>query len=284
MNIKKYRPKAIYVTDFSSLMWCEKQFEFGLEHGKKETEAMKKGSEHHEELHEEVTEILKVSPKTKEDFFALKMYNCIQALEGIDYENIAREIPIMGFIEGLFITGYIDEVVIKNNVLMLIDTKTRSKKSMPSVEQKRTSHIQLMCYKFMLDNFIDKKYELDSFFKVYGFDENSKISDEFKKQFKELKQDVEPNLKKLATKAFNLLSGLPTISDNLTIRYVYQLTGEFISADIFNYNKDWLLDTIQVFKEFLQNKRSAKLVPEEETWKCKFCDYYEMCKGKSETV
>ncbi len=174
MDIKKFRPTSIYVTDFSGLLWCEKQFEYVLEFGRKKTQAMESGTELHEELHEEVAEVVEVTPKTKEDFFALKMFNCIQALENLEYEKIARELPIMGLIEGLLISGYIDELVKRNGKITLVDTKTRASRTCPSDAQKMGSHLQLMCYKYLIERFRQKQNDVNFFLKKYRIDSSLK--------------------------------------------------------------------------------------------------------------
>ncbi len=80
-----------------------------------------------------------------------------------------------------------------------------------------------------------------------------------------------------------MLSKLPEVSNDLIIRYVYQLTGEPIQSDVFNYDEKFLIGKIKYLKEYLDGKRRAKKVIKEEEWKCEMCDFYEKCKGSKRT-
>src|SRR4051812_24857368 len=65
--------KTLYVTDFASLAWCELQQHYTLlAGGKKETQAMKAGSEIHNKLELQDHDIVTISTNTKEDLWGIK--------------------------------------------------------------------------------------------------------------------------------------------------------------------------------------------------------------------
>ena len=144
--IQEYRPHGIAVTDLSSQLWCEKQLEFSLDKGRKETTEMKAGKNRHRELHEEIAILVKVEPKTLVDSIALRLHNAQVGLNRLLLTGMTREIPLFGKINSLFIMGITDEINLTNKHLHILDTKTRKNNSMPSEAQKRTTRFQLMLY------------------------------------------------------------------------------------------------------------------------------------------
>jgi len=65
--------KALFVTDLSSLAWCEIQQHYALiAGGRKETQAMKAGSEIHNKLELQEHDIVSIITHTKEDLWGIK--------------------------------------------------------------------------------------------------------------------------------------------------------------------------------------------------------------------
>lgn len=65
--------KSLSVTDFSSLAWCElQQHYFFIAGGRKETLAMKIGSEIHNKLELQEHDIISIPTHTKEDIWGIK--------------------------------------------------------------------------------------------------------------------------------------------------------------------------------------------------------------------
>ena len=160
--IQEYRPNGIAVTDLSSQLWCEKQLEFALEKGRKETAEMKAGKERHRELHEEIAILVKVEPKTLVDSVALRLHNAQVGLNRLLLTGMTREIPLFGKINSLFIMGVTDEIILKNNSLHILDTKTRKSNSMPSEAQKRTTRFQLMLYNKIIQDLVGAKFTTEN--------------------------------------------------------------------------------------------------------------------------
>lgn len=65
--------KALFVTDISSLAWCEQQLHYSLlAGGRTETTKMKAGSDIHLKLELEAHALVEVSIETREDIWGLK--------------------------------------------------------------------------------------------------------------------------------------------------------------------------------------------------------------------
>ncbi|KAF4551470.1 Exonuclease V - a 5' deoxyribonuclease-like protein [Elsinoe fawcettii] len=107
--------KPMSVTDLVSPSWCELQYLYSLsKYGRvKQTPAMKQGSTVHKELEEEVHIAVSVETVTREDMFALRIWNIIQGLRTLRATGMTRELEVWGVIEGQVVNGVIDELSYK---------------------------------------------------------------------------------------------------------------------------------------------------------------------------
>ncbi|KAJ5901845.1 hypothetical protein N7495_002373 [Penicillium taxi] len=104
--------KAFSVTDLVSPAWCELQYWYTLtKHGRKRrTAAMKKGSSVHKSLEDEIYTTVPVDITTKEDAWALRIWNVIQGLRLLREYGITRELEVWGVIDGELVNGVIDQL------------------------------------------------------------------------------------------------------------------------------------------------------------------------------
>lgn len=104
--------KAFSVTDLVSPAWCELQYWYTLtKHGRKRrTPAMKKGSVVHKTLEDEIYTTVPVEITTKEDAWALRIWNVIQGLRLLREYGITRELEVWGLIDGEVVNGVIDQL------------------------------------------------------------------------------------------------------------------------------------------------------------------------------
>ncbi|KAF2228052.1 exonuclease V [Elsinoe ampelina] len=107
--------KPMSVTDLVSPSWCELQYMYSLsKYGRvKQTPAMKQGSSVHKELEEEVHIAIPVETVTREDMFALRIWNIIQGLRTLRATGMTRELEVWGVLEGQVVNGVIDELSFK---------------------------------------------------------------------------------------------------------------------------------------------------------------------------
>jgi len=282
--ILEYRPYGIAVTDLSSQLWCEKQLEFSLERGRVKTEEMKDGKTRHQDLHEEIAVLIKVQPQSLEDHVALRLHNCFVGLTRLVAEGMTREIPVFGKVNSLFVTGSIDEMVLKNNILKIVDTKTRKSNSMPSEAQKRTTRFQLMSYKSLFDSIREGKFISDDLLNCYNFNKKSKITDEFRKQVHDIGDKIEPSISKLSSNVFSIIQEFPGTSNEFEVRYENQLSKTLIGVDKFTFDIEEFKRNCDFVEEFWLGKRSAIPVGEANKWKCEYCEFKLICQGNIKTL
>lgn len=281
--IQKYRPSGIAVTDLTAQLWCEKQLEFSLKHGRKKTQEMQKGKDRHQDLHEEITVLVPVKLKSIEDHIALRLHNCLVGLTRLLKKGMTRETPIWGKVNSLFTVGVIDELVLKQDKLIIIDTKTRTSDKMPSEAQKRTTQFQLMLYKYLFDSINESKFTTEDLLQFYGFNEKNKITQEFQKQIDDLGNKIEPNILKLSNNLFSLIKKLPKIDPNLKIRYENQHSKKLIGVDNFKFELSELKRNCDFVEEFWLGKREAIPVGETNKWKCNYCEFNQICQSNIKT-
>ncbi|KAJ5917353.1 hypothetical protein N7466_010907 [Penicillium verhagenii] len=111
-RFRKPPNKAFSVTDLVSPAWCELQYWYTLtKHGRKRrTAAMKKGSSVHKTLEDEVYTTVPVDITTKEDAWALRIWNVIQGLRILRQYGITRELEVWGVVDGELVNGVIDQL------------------------------------------------------------------------------------------------------------------------------------------------------------------------------
>jgi len=129
-----------------------------------------------------------ITIRSVEESWAVKFVSFIEGTNRLmledELKDVAREIPVFGVIEGTWIIGIIDEIRMHMDGIsvqpILIDTKTRAKPTIPSEPQKRNGRLQLMCYKYLWDSLIAKKFPAENFFSYFDLDPNYLLSDDIK--------------------------------------------------------------------------------------------------------
>ncbi|XP_057248117.1 exonuclease V, chloroplastic isoform X2 [Beta vulgaris subsp. vulgaris] len=221
--LSRFRKKrGLSVTDLTSTEWCEKQMEFFLSFGRPEkTNAMKAGITRHAKLEEEVSKKVEVRVETLEDIWALKFMNFIICANQILFDGLTREIPVVGFVQGVWMVGVIDElrmpVTGNDRKLTLVDTKTRGQPRLPSEPQRRNGRLQLMCYKYLLDNLVSNNFPSKQFYEHFSMDPQHVLSDEVKMSAADSGFPAE-TLEELETFFNNVCAVLPPAHDQLLLR------------------------------------------------------------------
>ncbi|XP_010541347.1 PREDICTED: exonuclease V, chloroplastic isoform X2 [Tarenaya hassleriana] len=178
------RNQALGVTDLTGTEWCEKQMENVLLLGRRKvSKAMKLGQARHLELEEEVVRRIKVRVESTEDKWALKLANSIAGVNQFLFEGLTRELPLLGFVEGQWIVGIIDEVrkpptESSDSCPLLIDTKTRHRDTLPAEPQRRNGKLQLMLYKLVWDTLVTTGFPSRPFFRYFSLNPHEVLSRE----------------------------------------------------------------------------------------------------------
>ncbi|KAF8817974.1 hypothetical protein IE077_002428 [Cardiosporidium cionae] len=274
--LKKFRNRSVVsVTSFSSQLWCEKQFELQLKSGKRrETAAMRSGIERHSLLELDDHAVVDVDVSTIEDYLGLRLYSSALLLKQLLEKGKCREVWVVGLFGGIALTGIIDEIQIRHvfqrgTFTVLSDTKTRRKRSDPSVAQTRTSSLQLQLYYYIVSQLQNAAMNFSQLFDIYECDPELFFNVTELRPYRNLNEVV----------AFfnSVVTKLPSIWESMEI--VYENEGVEFRRITVDYNQESLRYTLQSLLEWWFGNRDAQCVPKCEAFKCKFCDFLEECSG-----
>ncbi|KAF5744681.1 hypothetical protein HS088_TW07G00258 [Tripterygium wilfordii] len=277
--------RALSVTDFTNTEWCEKQTEFSLLFGKRKVnKAMKAGSVRHAKLEEEIVKKVKVRVKSAEDIWALKFLNFITGANQLQFEGLTRELPLIGFVEGVWLVGVMDEIRLPlsetNRCPVLVDTKTRVRDTLPAEPQRRNGRLQLMCYKYLWDSLVAEKFSSRQFFEFFSLDPYYLLCEEI--HLSTVSSGFPAKTLNDVVRFFrNTCSMFLPAHEQLLLRYELQKDNSVLAEDHFTYDPDWLKSQLQRCLEFWLGEREASFVPEEEQWKCHYCQFAYMCPATS---
>lgn len=114
-RFRKPPNKAFSVTDLVSPAWCELQYWYALTKfgRKRRTPAMKQGSTIHKTLEDEIHTTVPVEVTTKEDAWALRIWNLIQGLRTLREYGTTRELEVWGLVDGELVNGVIDQLSVE---------------------------------------------------------------------------------------------------------------------------------------------------------------------------
>lgn len=99
---------------------------------------MKQGSAVHKVLEDQVHQTVAVDIKSKEEAWALRIWNVIQGLKTLRDTGITRELEIWGVIDGLVVNGVIDELsyTCPEPELEEAEENRKNTKNMPAADQR----------------------------------------------------------------------------------------------------------------------------------------------------
>ncbi|KZV35143.1 exonuclease V, chloroplastic [Dorcoceras hygrometricum] len=270
---------GLSVTDLTDSDWCEKQKEFSLvDRSRKTSAAMKTGDGGQEEV------IKRYRIRSAEDSWAIKFTNSIIHANELLVHGLTRELTIVGFTEGAWIVGRIDEVRLlkmkSEYFLMIVEKKTRRRATLPTEPQRRKGRFQVMCYKKLMD--ISAEFPSEKFYDHLALNPEHILSPNIVKKTVKSGFPCE-TLRDLVECFRTTCSLLPPTHDKLLLRYELQGNLSLLLEKQFPYDPEWVTGKIKYHLEFLSGKREAACTPVEERWKCNFCRFSSKCPAYSDS-
>ncbi|RYP66539.1 hypothetical protein DL770_008781 [Monosporascus sp. CRB-9-2] len=229
-RFRSFPKKPLTVTDLSSGAWCELQYWYTLTRlpgGRKtRTAAMKGGTRVHQTLEDQVHTRIQVNLATKEEAFALRIWNFIQGLRTLRDIGMTRELEVWGIVHGEVANGVIDEVSYTcpntafeeelqgewfqgeatedpkprssivdyfqphRRSVYLTDFKTRGSTRLPSGAALRPARVQLFLYHRLLSDMASGKVDYPAIIARYGLSPQARFSDAFMAQIGDLHDEV----------------------------------------------------------------------------------------------
>ena len=232
-RFRTFPRKTLSVSDLTSGAWCELQYWYTLTRlpgGRRtRTAAMKEGSKVHQKLEDEVHTTVKIDVLSREDGFALRLWNLIQGLRTLRDSGLTRELEVWGMVDGNLVNGIIDGVSYENPnpefeeelssqeaqpdlkqsaltdyfppkkrrhdgpplpKVYLTDVKTRGSLAPVSKTLLRPAKIQLLLYHKFLSGMAAGELDFFRIFRRYGLDADDQFSDGFLAQIGDLHEEM----------------------------------------------------------------------------------------------
>lgn len=293
----------ISVSKFAQLEWCSFQT-FYSKHlpTKLPTESMQAGSKVHNEIDIQVTGIsAPIKVRSRADIWALKFLNSIQRLELLALTGVSREIHLFGKYNDTIIHGIVDQVKrdLESYEFVISDTKTLSRKRIPSRAVSRGSRVQVSIYKYLWDSLVNSALEVDDFTDFLPVPETVGI-EVATFAIEEMNWDSESlKLGDIIHGYLSLFSAFKASSPNSHIIYISNKRRaedeeegghnhhghKIIGTTAITFDKEWLtqkLETGVAFWTGSSSIRDLQGVDIEEAWKCRDCDFEETCEWRIE--
>ncbi|KAI0892747.1 exonuclease V [Annulohypoxylon nitens] len=230
-RFRSFPRKPLTVSDLSSGAWCELQYWYTLTRlpgGRKtRTAAMRGGSRVHQTLEDQVHTTVQVNIATKEEAFALRLWNVIQGLRTLRDAGMTRELEVWGVIEGQIVNGVIDQISHQSpnpafeqelnlsqsskgfvesrlkdqlpitdylephhKTFYLTDVKTRASERLPTGAALRPARVQLFLYHRLLSEMASGLTDFSAILDRYGLRADALFSDAFMAQVGDLHDDI----------------------------------------------------------------------------------------------
>ncbi|KOM50724.1 hypothetical protein LR48_Vigan08g155100 [Vigna angularis] len=146
--------------------------------------------------------------------------------------------------------------------------------------------LQLMCYKYLWDNLVADNFPSNIFFTYFGLNPQHNLCEDLKVTSADSGFSAS-TLDDVVRYYRNTCRMLAPAHDQLLLRYEYQKDHSLLGEDKFTYDHDWLTNQIRSCLEFWLGEQEATYPPEDERWKCGYCQFAPVCpayNGSKETM
>ncbi|GMH33159.1 hypothetical protein BSKO_00993 [Bryopsis sp. KO-2023] len=285
-RVHLFRPHGVFVTDFTSSEWCQVQTAFKLHQPERASKSakMRLGSKRHEELETQIHVKIPVAVSSREDEVGLRVFNSIFCIMEILDKGLTRELPVFGTCRGVWFRGVVDELRLckESNTLQVIELKTRGSKRPPSQAQMKTAKLQVMLYRRLLEGLGEscRSPMREQFMDMLGLDPKRRLADVVTMSMSSCGfQNVETLEGALGVLA-EICDTLPAFSQTCRVVYESQDDKSVVAEEAVQFDPEWLDERVDDNLQFWCGASEPCGVPSVEAWKCRFCDFNQICKRK----
>ncbi|XP_072909001.1 exonuclease V isoform X2 [Hemitrygon akajei] len=283
---ERFDRKYLSVTDLSQQAWCEQQVVYGMEmpHVQRlrdEHPVVKTGSSIHLARELEIQDIVPINIQCQEDSWGVKLLNFLSMIQFLQTGERVRELPVFGEVEGIFLVGVIDELCYNSSgELELHELKTRGQPTLPHAAQRKSHHLQVSVYKLLFEALIKGQLNKDTIIRHLHLQTERRFSSEVMAYAQMIGLSVNTFGDLLDLIFLNLMyAEIPTI-DVLKIEYCYQADASVIGTEVVCFEEEWVKKELKYYCSFWKGQREAKGVDIEEAWKCRTCDFADICQWR----
>ena len=294
--------KKFSVTDLSG-QYCEllKFYDLILTPSVRETtKAMDRGTEIHKMLetaaNRDDNRII-VSKEgeillTKEDVWATKLLNLYAGLRDFFLFDKVREVYVFGILNDELVTGYIDLLQRTDNDphrIKLVDSKSRSRKSLPGVYQQITAYHQLLIYHKLFRQMIDGETNIGRMFEILELDPDRELNTDLIASAEDPDGHLVGGLRTTTLRSLihslqeSVFARYQKHSFDLMVEYI-TMRGRGENKEVhtvgkleYDYDEKTLRQVLDYSLGFWRGTRDSIGVSVEEIDKCKSCKLQEKC-------
>lgn len=281
----RFHLKYLYVTDLCTQDWCELQMVYGKELPgsltPEKAAVLDVGASIHLAKELELHDLVTVPTTTKEDAWAVKFLNILSMIPTLQSEGRIREFPVFGEVEGIFLVGVIDELhYTSKGELELAELKTRRRPVLPLSAQKKKDYFQVSLYKYIFDAMVQGKVTPASLIHHTKLCVDKPLGPSVLRHARQGGVSVKSlgDLMELVFLSLTL-SDLPAI-DTLKLEYVHQETATPLGTEIVAFEEKEVKSKVRHFVAYWMGHRDPQGVDVEEAWKCRTCDYVDICEWR----
>ncbi|XP_067866612.1 exonuclease V [Heterodontus francisci] len=284
--LERFGRKHLSVTDLSRQAWCEQQVVYGMElphiqQLREEVPVVKAGSSIHLARELEVHGIVPINVESREDSWAVKILNLLSMIQFLQAGERVRELPVFGEMEGIFLVGVIDELRYNSNgELELCELKTRGQRTYPSAAQRKSHHLQVSVYKLLFEAMMKGQLNKDTITHHLHLRTEHPFGSEVMVYAQNMGFTINTFGDLLDLMLLNLTySEIPNV-DTMKIEYCYQADASVIGTEVVCFEEEWIKSELKHYCSFWKGQREAKGVDIEEAWKCRSCDFGDICEWR----
>ncbi|MDE1851066.1 MAG: PD-(D/E)XK nuclease family protein [Candidatus Micrarchaeota archaeon] len=272
--LERLHKTGISAKDIANQFWCEKQMELYYTNGQKTNAKMDRGTQLHEALQVEVFVPLSVEPVNWADRVYKTAYENAAAINTLMEKSLARELRVYGSINGYKLSGQIDELQLRSGKVCIIENKTTDARRKLTAPYVLPHTVQIMLYKKTLEEIKSGSYTYDNY-AISNRVKEMRMTEQFVQGLKGMNLKPEyMTIEGMLRKMFDMIRGLPEISDSLEIHYIDRETGKISSELKVEYDKQLLEMQLVDALKYWNGERAARPVPEEDAWKCRICRFF----------
>ncbi|XP_070116436.1 exonuclease V isoform X1 [Equus caballus] len=283
--MERFHLNYLYVTDLSTQNWCEQQMIYGKEVPDflvpEKAAVLDTGASIHLARELEVHDLRTVPITTKEDAWAVKFLNMLLMIPTLQSEGRIREFPVFGEVDGVLLVGVIDELhYTAKGELELVELKTRRHPVLPLEAQKNKDYFQVSLYKYIFDAMVQGKVTTASLIHHTKLHPEKPLGPSVLRHAQQGGFSVKSlgDLMELVFLSLTL-SDLPVI-DILKIEYIHQETATVLATEVVAFEEKEVRGKVQHCMAYWMGHREPQGVDIEEAWKCRTCNYADICEWR----
>ncbi|XP_078404194.1 exonuclease V isoform X2 [Cetorhinus maximus] len=254
--LERFGRKYLSVTDLSRQAWCEQQVVYGMElphiqQLRDEVPVVKAGSCLHLARELEVQDVVPINVESREDNWAVKMLNLLSMIQ-----------------------------FLQAGELELRELKTRGQRTYPSAAQKRSHHLQVSIYKLLFEAMIKGQLNKDTITHHLHLRTEQPLGSEILVHAQKVGFTINTFGDLLDLMLLNLTyADIPSV-DTMKIEYCYQADASVIGTEVVSFEEEWVKSELKHYSSFWKGQREATGVDIEEAWKCRSCDFADICEWR----